>query len=116
MQGADLAAAPARPIYAETFVCPVMHSPDCPDGCIAKTIVDWPLKFIATGNGARELFDLSTDPMEQLNLLIREPAKTAALRTGLADWAKTLPAQVRQTKQLDPRNRAQLEGLGYIAR
>lgn len=116
MQGVDLAAARPRPIYAETFVCPVMHSPDCPDGCIAKTIVEWPLKFIATGNGARELFDLAADPTEQRNLFIREPAKAAALRANLADWAKTLPAQTRQTKQLDPRTRAQLEGLGYIAR
>jgi arylsulfatase A-like enzyme len=118
MQGRNLAAAAEpRTLYGETFPCPVMQPPTCPGGCIAKAIYSWPMKYITSSNGPnirRELFDLSSDPNEQVNLLIRQQDRATQLDADLVAWRKNLPAQTRQTKEVDPEKLKQLKGLGYI--
>jgi len=116
MQGKSLtdSAAPNRKIYSETFPCPVMHPLECPNGCAAKAIFDWPLKFIATDNGKRELFDLDRDPDEHHDLYRQERGRAAELAADLGAWSKTFPAQSRGVTKMDPEKRKQLEGLGYI--
>jgi hypothetical protein len=74
MQGRNLTGAGAsesRPIFSETFPCPVLHPPECPDGCASQAIFSWPYKYIVTSNGKRELFDVGLDPDEATNLAIR---------------------------------------------
>ena len=116
MQGKPLtdSAAASRKIYSETFACPVMHPLECPNGCAAKAIFEWPLKFIVTDNGKRELFDLSQDPDEHHNLQSQEQGRAAELATDLAAWSRALPAQTHDAKQIDPEKLKQLESLGYI--
>jgi len=116
MQGKALtdSAAAERKIYAETFPCPVMHPLECPKGCAAKAIFDWPLKFIATDNGKRELFDLDRDPDEHHDLSTQGEGRAADLAADLGAWSRALPAQTHGPKQLDPEKLRQLQGLGYI--
>jgi arylsulfatase A-like enzyme len=115
MQGRNLAAAgEPRVLYGETFPCPVMQPPVCPGGCTAKAIIAWPMKYISSSNGKRELFDLSNDPNEQTNLFIRQQERATQLDGDLTAWRKNLPTQTRQTKEVDPEKLKQLKGLGYI--
>jgi arylsulfatase A-like enzyme len=103
-----------RAVYAETFPCPVMQPPECPRGCSAKAVFAWPMKYIASGSGKRELFDLSSDPDEKTNLFIQQRELATHLDAVLTDWKKNLPTQTRQNKQVDPEKLKQLQGLGYI--
>jgi arylsulfatase A-like enzyme len=115
IQGRSLLdATESRTIYGETFPCPVMHSPDCPNGCTAKAIFAWPMKFISSSNGKRELFDLSLDPDERRNLYVQQMERATQLDAGLSAWKKMSPGQTRQNKQVDPEKLKQLKGLGYI--
>jgi hypothetical protein len=91
-----------------------MQPPDCPGGCTAKAVFSWPMKYISSSNGKRELFDLSVDPGEQRNLYIKQQERAAELDAALTAWKKNLPTQTRQTKQVDPEKLKQLKGLGYI--
>ena len=117
IQGRTLAAgAPAdRKIFAEAFISPVMHSPDCPEGCVTKAIVEWPMKFIKNlTNGKPEFFDLSRDPNELHNLFATQQDRAAILREHLEEWSKDLPKQGRTVKRIDSGIQKGLEGNGYI--
>jgi arylsulfatase A-like enzyme len=117
MQGVPLASGvPAgRRLYAETFVNPVMHSSDCPDGCATRVLVEWPFKYIRNlTNGKLEFYDLSTDPDEHHNLSATQPEHAAMLSDHLAEWSKNLPAQSVQVKRVAPGIQRGLEGNGYI--
>jgi arylsulfatase A-like enzyme len=121
MQGRDLASVQgARDIYNETFPCPVIRPTECRGdrGCATKSIYSWPYKFIASTErgGKYELFDLSVDPGEKRNLIVREAERAAELRARLEVWSKAQPVQTRGTKQVDVDKRKALEGLGYIAK
>ena len=115
IQGRNLAdAGEPRTIYGETFPCPVTQPPECPHGCAAKAVFDWPMKFISTSNGKRELFDLGSDPDELRNLYIQQQGLAIRLDAVLGAWKKILPGQTRQSKQIDLEKLKQLKGLGYI--
>jgi arylsulfatase A-like enzyme len=115
MQGRNLAdPSDARPIYGETFPCPVMLPPECPGGCAAKTVIEWPMKYISSSNGKNELFDLSTDPSELRTLYVKQHERALELDAALGAWKRNLPTQTRQHKEVDPEKLKQLKGLGYI--
>jgi arylsulfatase A-like enzyme len=115
MQGKNLAGSgEPRTLYAETFPCPVMQAPECPGGCTAKVIYQWPMKYVTSSNGKRSLFDLSVDPNEQHSLLVLQQDRVTEMDTALSSWRKNLPAQKRQNKQMDAEKLKQLKGLGYI--
>jgi arylsulfatase A-like enzyme len=114
MQGRSLNRDTDREIFAETFPCPVAHSPDCPNGCTARAIFSWPYKFITTSNGRRELFDLGTDPAETRNLYIREGEIAAQLGDRLSVWMRSMPPQSRETQTLAPEDLRRLKSLGYV--
>jgi hypothetical protein len=101
-------------VYSETFPCQVRHSPDCPNGCSARAVFEWPHKFIATSNGRRELFNLASDPNETRNLYIREPEVAAALQAKLTRWAATRPQIRQQVRKLSPEDLQRLKSLGYV--
>jgi arylsulfatase A-like enzyme len=115
IQGRNLAepAASPREIYGETFPCPVIQPIQCPNGCTTTSVFRWPYKLIQSDErgGKYELFDLSADPDEKRNLLIRNAQQTAALRADLDAW--TRPVQVREKKQLDVDKEKGLKDLGY---
>jgi arylsulfatase A-like enzyme len=115
MQGKNLAgAAEPRVLYGETFPCPVIQPPECPYGCSAKAIFEWPMKYLTSSSGKRGLYDLSVDPNEQHNLLIQQQERAAQLDGALTSWSKNLPKQTRQDKKMDAEKLKQLKGLGYI--
>jgi arylsulfatase A-like enzyme len=119
MQGVALGnGAPApRRIFAETFANPVAHSPDCPDGCVTKVLVEWPLKFVDNRtNGRSELFDLALDPGETHNLFATQRERAAVIGGRLAAWTAWLPAQAVEVKRVNPAIENTLRGNGYVSK
>jgi arylsulfatase A-like enzyme len=114
MQGRDLAAGNApRDVYSETFACPVVRPVECHDGCTTTSLFSWPYKYIVSNEhgGKYELFDLSKDPNEKRNLLIREQDQSTAMRARLEKWSR--PVQTREEKRLDVEKEKGLRDLGY---
>jgi arylsulfatase A-like enzyme len=98
LQGLDLldpAASQPRNLFSESFPCPVMHGPDCPGGCLMRTVVSWPDKYIFSTNGKSEIYDLHQDPNESLNLFGSLTRTAQTLATELNAWIKTMPPQPR---------------------
>jgi len=114
MQGRDLALSTTpREVYSETFPCPVVRQAECRNGCATESLFSWPYKFISSTEhgGKYELFDLSGDPDEKRNLVVREQALAATLRERLEKWPR--PVQVREEKRLDLDKEKGLRDLGY---
>jgi arylsulfatase A-like enzyme len=119
MQGIALGDGPPAPrrIFAETFQNPVAHSPDCPDGCVTKVLVEWPLKFVENQTKGRlELFDLARDPHEEHNLFAARREMADPLAAHLTEWSKSMPAQSTEVKRVNPSIANTLRGNGYIAK
>jgi arylsulfatase A-like enzyme len=114
MQGRGLTSAADREIFSETFPCPVPHPPDCPNGCTARAIFQWPYKFITSSNGRRELFDLGSDPAEKRNLYIQQPERAAQMGASLAEWMKSMPRQSSEKHTMSPEDLQRLKSLGYV--
>jgi arylsulfatase A-like enzyme len=117
MQGVDLAIANSRPIYAETFQNPVAHSPDCPEGCVTKVLLEWPYKYVDNRTNRRqELYDLSQDPQENHNLFATQSELAGRLANHLQAWTNHLPNQSTEIKKVNPGIADTLRGNGYVAR
>jgi arylsulfatase A-like enzyme len=73
-------------------------------------------KFIWRSDEANELYDLSVDPSERINLIDREPERADILRRQLFDWLAAVDEfeSDRQPPELDESMRQQLQGLGYL--
>jgi len=102
-----------REIFAEVFPCPVLHSPDCPNGCTARAVYSWPYKFITSTSGKRELYDLSADPGETHDLSASLAPLVKNLNSDLNEWRKRAPSPSRQTLRLDKESVQRLKSLGY---
>ena len=117
MQGRDLnhpETLSGRPLINEAFPCPVMQPPDCRDGCMVRSIYEWPYKYISSSNGKRELFDLSNDPQEQHTVYAQQRAVADKMRDDLNAWTKLLPAQSTQKHTLSHDDLQKLKSLGYV--
>jgi hypothetical protein len=86
---------------------------ECHNGCATESLFVWPYKYISSTEhgGKYELFDLSSDPNEKRNLVVREQALAAELRGRLEKWPR--PLQVREEKRLDLDKEKGLRDLGY---
>lgn len=96
LQGMDLldpaAVSEPRNLYSESFPCPVAHGPECPYGCVMRTVLSWPNKYIFSSNGKSGVYELSQDPDERHNLFgVFSPA-SLALASELNAWIDTMPA------------------------
>jgi len=94
VQGVDLldpAASQPRNLFSESFPCPVMHGPACPGGCLMRTVVSWPNKYIFSSNGKSEVYQLQQDPKETHNLFGSLSPTAQILATQLNAWIKTMP-------------------------
>ena len=117
MQGRDLnhpEALAGRPLFNEAFPCPVMQPPDCRQGCTARSVYEWPYKYIRTSNGKRELFNLSLDPLEEHTVYAQQRTVADKMRDDLDDWMKLMPARSSQKHTVNRDDLQKLKGLGYI--
>jgi len=64
--------------------------------CSAVRDGDYKLLYFYKGNRT-ELYDLKKDPSEKTDLAGQMPEKTAALKTKLDQWLKTVNAEVPDT-------------------
>ena len=110
----DAASLQPREIFGESFPCPVIHPPECPNGCMIRSVISWPNKFIASSNGKYETYDLSNDPDESRNLFGSRNPAAQQLGAKLASWIKSMPQQSKQQLKLDPEVVRRLKSLGYI--
>ena len=117
LQGRDLldpAASQPRTLFSESFPCPAMHEPQCPGGCIMRSVVSWPNKFIWSSSGRLETYELQQDPNETHNLFGSLNLTAQALSAQLRAWIKTMPVQQKQYINLSPEEIKRFKALGYI--
>jgi arylsulfatase A-like enzyme len=89
----DPAISQPRSLFSESFPCPVMHGPECPNGCLMRTVLSWPNKYIFASNGKSEVYQLQQDPNENLNLFATLNPTAQTLATQLNAWIKTMPPE-----------------------
>jgi arylsulfatase len=77
---------------------------------------DEAFKYLRTGDGAEELYDLAADPGEQRDLAAENPAECRRLAARLdAELARLSPdADPAAHTEVDPRTEDLLEELGYL--
>jgi arylsulfatase A-like enzyme len=100
----------ARNLFSESFPCPVTHSPECPAGCLMRTVVAWPNKYIFSSTGRAEVYELRQDPKESHNLFGSLNPTAKILATQLNAWIKTIPVQ-QDSPSAPPRTAPALQGL-----
>ena len=97
LQGMDLldpaAVSTQRNLFSESFPCPVAHGPECPHGCLMRTVISWPNKYIFSSNGKSEVYELSRDPDERHNLFGAFSPASNVLASELNAWINTMPAR-----------------------
>jgi arylsulfatase A-like enzyme len=74
---------------------------------------DWKL-IVGPGEGARELFDLSSDPEERNDLSAAEPDKVAALDQKIRDWLETHRRGDVVPDDVSQGDLERLRALGYV--
>ncbi|MBW2388887.1 MAG: sulfatase [Deltaproteobacteria bacterium] len=125
MEGRSLLGQPVpmdRPVYAETMrpdgQQALFHAIDpefdfTPFLRRLKSIQVENLKLIVPEPGERELYDISKDPAERINLATQYPAEADRLEAQLLDWARQLEPGQSKPAELDPQTREALRKLGY---
>jgi len=117
LQGRDLLSAGSgdpRKLFSESFPCPVSHGPECPDGCLMRTVVSWPDKYIFSSNGKSEVYQLQQDPKESLNLFGSMSHASQALATELDAWMKSMPPNHAVMPHDVPQPGQPLQGTGRL--
>ena len=116
VQGRDLRSPAARPrqIFSESFPCPVVHPPECRDGCMQRAVFSWPNKLITSSAGKSEYYDIGQDPNETRNLYAGRPESARELATDLNRWLKTTPALAAAQANPDSETLHRLKSLGYV--
>lgn len=83
-----------------------------------QAVVDGRFKYIVSGDGRRELYDLREDPQELRNLIEERPGPAKRLGAFLDAWLKRIPKHTPAggdtPRDLDPDTIEALRGLGYI--
>ena len=79
-----------------------------------RAVFSGTMKLIASGNGGRELYDLSHDPEEISNQYRPDSGVAAALGAYLEDWLKRRPSGSNDNEKLDEETLRRLRSLGYV--
>jgi arylsulfatase A-like enzyme len=100
-----------HPVIAEVYPLPAFSSLGT-----WRALFDGDLKFVENSRGDHLLYDLKEDPNEERNLIAREPARAAAMRSRLSEYLASLPALADPGPDttIDEDTREALENLGYI--
>ena len=118
MQGRNLLSnftEPKRELFSESFPCPVPHPPGCPgSGCTSRAVLAWPYKLVTSSSGKYEVYNVSADPNETVDLSATQESIANQLGTTLKAWVRTMPAQPKQQLKLDGDAVQRLKSLGYV--
>ena len=118
MQGRNLLSdftEPKRELFSESFPCPVPHPPECPgSGCTTRAVLAWPYKLVTSSSGKFEVYDVSADPNETVDLSATQEPIAKQLASTLKAWVKTMPARSKQQLKLDGDAVQRLKSLGYV--
>lgn len=71
-------------------------------------------KLIASGDGSRELFNLSSDPREDHNLIQQGLPAAARLEAQLVEWRRSSSDRGNHSPGLAPEAMERLKSLGYV--
>ncbi len=117
IQGKNLRSASAErssEVLSETFVHPLMSTWTPRFQRSAQALFSGTLKFIQSSNGDKELYDLSADPNEDLNLVARQP--TDLFSQTLVHYLSAAAVESRRQKQdqVGSGTIEKLKSLGYI--
>ena len=76
---------------------------------------DGPLKYLLTGDGTEELYDVVSDPHERQNLASDRPAEAASLSCAARELLEErTPGPPAEEQTIDAETREALEALGYV--
>jgi arylsulfatase A-like enzyme len=102
------------PVFSETFAHPLMSAWSPRFQRNAQCIISGSMKFIHSSNGARELYDLASDPNEEHNLAVE--SASAPLEARLGDFFKAAGAPDRRATpaRVNTQTVERLKSLGYI--
>ncbi len=101
------------PVMTETFANPMSYRWKDRFQRSAQALFSGSLKFIQSSKGNEELYDLSTDPREDRNILETQPTETFEAR--LTQYRKAAEANSRrQSGQVGSSTIEQLKSLGYV--
>ena len=81
-----------------------------------KAIYQGKDKYIWSSNGAHELYDITKDPREEENLIVKLPHIAEAMQAALQRWlASFTPPNIRADKvKIDSATLEKLRALGYV--
>jgi arylsulfatase A-like enzyme len=99
-------------IFTETFPSDRLPDPVSRFHQAERAIFEWPMKFIASTGGKRELYDLAADPDERHNLDRVETGVAQSLGDELKAWVRT-DSPVAAPGIVDKATRDRLKSLGY---
>jgi arylsulfatase A-like enzyme len=90
-----------------------MQNPRYGIGMKAVIYGDW--KFILSDNGKEELYNLSMDPDESVNLVSKDKDRAGHMKRVLMSWAETFKSAPGNTnKRIEGGRLEQLRSLGYL--
>lgn len=102
-----------RAVYTESFPAKVTPQMIMSLDRTQRSIRQGSLKLVVASSGARQLFDLSSDPEEQHNLMAIAPAEGERLETAMREWVRLMPDSTTRPVQNEQQMRL-LKGLGYV--
>jgi arylsulfatase A-like enzyme len=79
-----------------------------------EAVVSGSWKLHSYGSGEMELYDLSSDPAEQLDRFKKDSPDVKSLLAHLSEWLASAPKYTSVTKPADQRSLERLKTLGYI--
>lgn len=102
---------------ARPFTVAENTAPKSLDNVVARMIRTDKYKYIWKSNHQHELYDLTSDPSEQTNLIADEPDVARGMIEQLEAWERSLDDKRIETREAeyDDATLQRLRGLGYVA-
>ncbi len=84
---------------------------------ICRSLLDFPYKYISNSLRSDELYDMSSDPNEEKNIIGDKKDISAKMRQWLENWVKKSGKKKslrKKTKRTNKKETARLKSLGYL--
>jgi arylsulfatase A-like enzyme len=101
-----------HPVVSEAYPLPLVQDYDG----ATRVLFEDGFKFIQRTRGRNLLFDLDSDPGEEINLLAQFPERATAMEQTLVRYLDSLPVSVHDAtpREVDKDTEEALRGLGYV--